>query len=196
MVFREIITFPCFLRSPFLVWGGPEGVGRRKTESHEGEGCHVERAIVGVPVGYVWMRANETNGEESARVIVLGERRGVLGWVLYLTVEHTVGNGCEGGAHLSFGEFLRESFLPCKHSERLEGSHAVRDASANDWEGALWRDETLKDDTPFLHTLTNLIKTVLGATTLAILVEDEIATASPTLLYHLKTLAIHWLDDV
>ena len=96
MIFWEVITFPGFFRGPFLVGGGPEGVGRRKTESHEGEGCHVERAIVGVPVGYVWMRAYETDGEESARVLVLGERRGILGGVLYLTVEHTVGNGREG----------------------------------------------------------------------------------------------------
>lgn len=55
VILGEIIAFPCFLGSPFLVRGGPEGIGWRETESHEGEGGHVERAVVGVPVGYVRM---------------------------------------------------------------------------------------------------------------------------------------------
>ena len=66
VILWEVITLPGFLGSPFLVRGSPERICRRKTESHEGEGCHVERAVIGVPIGYVRMRTNENDGEESA----------------------------------------------------------------------------------------------------------------------------------
>lgn len=112
----------------------------RQAEGHEGQRGHVERTVVGVPVGGLGLVAAETDGQVTAFVEVL------------LLVEHAVEHLCQGCTYLSIGEFLGQRLIPGHQGQRLHGGHTVRCGAAYDGEGALRRDEALKDDAELLGT--------------------------------------------
>ena len=134
MVFREVLTVPGFHLRPRLCGIGPKGIGSRQAERHEGQCRHVERAIIGVPVGNIRLVTAEADGEIAFAVEVV------------LAVKHPVQHLCECGPYLSVAELLWQSLVPGHERQGLHGSHAVGNGAAKDGEGALGRDEPLKDD--------------------------------------------------
>lgn len=92
MIFWEGLTRPCFLLRGGQGGVGPEGMGGAQTQGQEGERCHVEAAVVGVPVGNVRLSASKANGQVAPLVEVL------------FAIEHTVHDHGERVAHLTVGE--------------------------------------------------------------------------------------------
>ena len=185
MVFGEIVALPSLLRGPFLRSIGPEGVVGGQSERHEGERCHIERAVVGVPVSHVGMRTYEAYGE----VAVVGEVR------LALTLEHTLHDSRDAGAHLPVCELLGQLLLPGQHGQRLQHGQAVGNGAPYDGERAFGRDEALEDHAILLHTLRHDFQTVLSAVAVVAVRADEIGVVGLLGGHHLQTFNVHRLND-
>ena len=137
MVFGEGLSAPGLDLCPGLRGIGPEGMVGRQAEGHEGQRGHVERTVVGVPVGSLGLRAAETDGQVTALVEILERVKRQSRAVLL--VEHTVEHLCQGCTYLSVGEFLGQCLIPSHQGQGLHGGHTVRYRAANDGEGALAR---------------------------------------------------------
>ena len=121
----------------------------RQTQRHERQTRHIERAVVRIPVGRLWLRAAEANGEESTLVVVL------------LVVIHAVHHLRQRGAHLSVREVLRQLLIPRHQGQRLHGCHAIRRGASDNGERAFGRDEALEDDGMLLRTLQRTVVVLL-----------------------------------
>ena len=66
VVLGEGLASPGFDLGPGLRGIGPEGMVGGQAQGHEAEACEIERAIVGVPVGYLRLGTTETDGQVSA----------------------------------------------------------------------------------------------------------------------------------
>ena len=64
-------------------------------------------------------------------------------------MEH-LGEGC---TYLTVAQVLRQLLIPCHQSQRLHGSHTVRNTSSECREGAFRRDESFENDAVLLTTL-------------------------------------------
>ena len=69
MILRELLIAPCLHLGPRLSCICPEWVIGRQAERHEGESCHVERTIIGVPVGYILLAVSTEADREIALLI-------------------------------------------------------------------------------------------------------------------------------
>ena len=88
---------------------GPEGMVGRQGEWHERERGHIERAVVGVPVGCLRLGAAEADGEEARIVVIL------------LDVEHAVEHFRQGCAHLAIAQVVGQLLIPGHEGEGLHG---------------------------------------------------------------------------
>ena len=101
VVLGEGLASPGFDLGPGLRGIGPEGMVGGQAQGHETEACEIERAIVGVPVGYLRLGATETDGQVTCVVEVL------------LEVKHTVVYLRQCSTYLSVGELGRQFLIPC-----------------------------------------------------------------------------------
>ena len=132
------------------------------------------------------MRTHKTDGQ----IAVLGEVR------LALAFEHTLHHSRDACANLSVVQFLGQLLLPGKHCQRLQDSQTIRNGTSDNGESTFGRDETLEDNAVLLHTFCHHFQTILGAVALVAFRTDEVAVVTLAGCHHLKTLAVHRLDDV
>ena len=100
MILGEGLTIPGLDLCPRL-WGiRPERMVSGKSERHETQTRQVERAIVGIPVGNLGLRATETNRQIASIVEIL------------LEVEHAMMHLCQGSSHLAIAQLLGQLLIP------------------------------------------------------------------------------------
>ena len=145
MILRESLTIPCLHLSPRLNCIGPERMVGWQAERHEGEGCHIERAVVGIPVGNVLLAVS---AETDREITLLVE--------IVLLVEHAMEHLGKRCTHLTIAQITRQRLIPCHQSQRLHRSHTVRNTSSERWEGSLRRDESLENDAVLRQRLNSL----------------------------------------
>ena len=89
MVFRERLSSPSLYLCPRLRCIFPERMIGRQSKRHKGQRTHIERAVVGVPVGSIGLTATESDGEIAALIEVI------------LLIKHTVENLRQRGSYLA-----------------------------------------------------------------------------------------------
>ena len=157
-------------------WGASvqKGCLAGSPKRHEGQAGHVERAVVGVPVGRLGLGAAETDGQVAGVVEVL------------LDVEHAVQHLGQRGAHLSVAQFARQRLVPRHQGQGLHGGQAVGRGASDDGEGAFGRDEALQDDGKLLGALQ-------GTVVVFLVVEARVDLGVD---HGLQGLQIHGVEDV
>ncbi len=174
MIFGEWLSAPCFLRGCGQGSIGPEGVCGGKTKGQERQRGHVQRAVVGVPVGHVGLTACEAYGEESAVVEV------------FFAVKHVVHHRCKGTAHLAGGKAFGQFVVPGHKRQGLHGGHTVRYRATKYGEGAFGRDKTFENNAELACALEGTV----------VVLAVVYAGVAARVLHSLKGFEVHGMEHV
>ena len=147
----------------------------RQSKRHKGQRTHIERAVVGVPVGSIGLTATESDGEIAALIEVI------------LLIKHTVENLRQRGSYLAVAEILRQRLIPRHQCERLHGSHTVGCGTADNRESAFGRYKTFEHDGHLLRTF---------QLALAELPVVDTPTAAFRIYHILERFQIHGMEDI
>ena len=89
VILGEGLSAPGFHLRPRLSLASPEIMVGWQSERHQRETGHIERTIIRVPVGRLWLVSAETDSKEATLIVIL------------LLVIHPMHHLRQGGTHLS-----------------------------------------------------------------------------------------------